>query len=156
MIGRYLTLEDCSKSQTAINKGIDNTPPQEVITNLNQLAINVYDPLTDHFGFKIPFSSCYRSPALNKAIGGAKNSDHCKGLAYDFDLDNSGFQITNSALFMWAIENLQYKQIIWEHGTSKNPAWVHISYEKGNNKREILVATKVNGKTVYSPYKKAL
>jgi hypothetical protein len=52
-----------------------------------------------------------------------------------------------------AILNLfDFDQLIWEFGDSKNPAWVHVSYKKKGNRKQVLVASKVNGKTVYTHY----
>jgi zinc D-Ala-D-Ala carboxypeptidase len=152
MIGRYLTLEECTKSDYAIRKQIDNTPPAEIISVMNQAAINIYDKLVDHFGHRIPISSFYRSPKVNKGIGGSATSSHCKGEAMDLDMDGSGLALTNQVLFMWIMQNLEFDQLISEYPTNGNPSWVHVGYRKGNNRKQVLVATKVNGKTIYSTY----
>jgi len=152
MIGQHLTLEECCKSETAIRKGIPNVPDNDVISVMNQTAINIYDKLYDHFGFRIPISSFFRSKAVNKAIGGAAKSGHVEGNSIDFDLDGSGLALTNQALFMHILQNMEFDQLILEYPVNGQPSWVHVSYRKGNNRKEVLVANKVNGKTVYSPF----
>jgi len=152
MIGQHLTIEQCCKSETAIRKGIDNTPSPDIVSVMNQTAIHIYDPLKEQFG-NIAFSSFYRSVKLNKAIGGSPTSSHCKGEAIDFDMDGIKGGITNSMLFYYVLNNLEFDQLIWEFGTDENPAWVHVGYRKGNNRKQVLKAVKENGKTVYKPFK---
>ncbi len=147
-VGRYLTLRECIKSETAIRKGIDNTPTEEHLINMHRLCNEVYDKLCDKMGSKLPFTSFYRSAKLNKAIGGSPSSAHSKGLAIDLDVDGSSLKITNADLFNATKHLLNYDQLIWEFGDDKQPAWVHIGL--GNTYRnQELKAIKVNGKTVY-------
>ena len=89
---------------------------------------------------------------MNKAIGGSKTSQHCKGEAIDIDMD--GTSITNAQIFNYIKDNLNFDQLIWEFGTASNPDWVHVSYNStGKQRKQILKALKVNGKTSYAPYK---
>jgi len=89
---------------------------------------------------------------LNKAVGGSASSQHCTGEAIDIDMD--GTSITNAQIFNFIKDNLNFDQMIWEFGTDKNPDWVHVSYEStGKQRKQILVAKRVGGKTTYVPYK---
>jgi hypothetical protein len=127
-------------------------PTPEHIENFKKLAENIFQPIRKHFGKPIHISSGYRSDALNKAIGGSKTSQHCKGEAIDIDMD--GTSITNAQVFNFIKDNLNFDQMIWEFGTDKNPDWVHVSYNStGKQRKQILKALKVNGKTSYAPYK---
>jgi len=113
---------------------------------LKQLAENIFEPIRNHFGLPIYISSGYRSQALNAFIpNSALNSQHSKGQAIDIDMD--GTNIKNSEIFMYA-KTLPFDQLIWEFGTKDNPDWVHISYST-LHRRQILYATKINGKTTY-------
>lgn len=150
-VGATLTLAECIKSETAIRKQIDNTPTQEHFEAMFLLATKVYDPLCKKLGAKLPFTSFYRSPKLNRAIGGSANSQHSKGQAMDIDVDSMA-NITNSVVFNAILNLFDFDQLIWEFGDSKNPAWVHVSYKKKGNRKQVLVASKVNGKTVYTHY----
>jgi hypothetical protein len=134
-ISKHLTLEELITSQTATRKGIDNTPSVQVISNLKLVAEKVFEPLREGLGKPIKISSGYRSPALNKIIGGAKNSQHTTGEA--LDLQGIG-GLKNSEIFNYIKNNLDYSQLIWEYGTDKEPAWVHVSYKKSGNQKQIL------------------
>jgi zinc D-Ala-D-Ala carboxypeptidase len=151
-LSKNLDLSEVIRSETAKRKGISNMPTPEHIENFKKLAENVFQPIRDHFGGPIRISSGYRSKALNTAIGGSLSSQHCQGEAIDIDMD--GTCITNVQIFNYIKDNLIFDQMIWEFGTDKNPDWVHVSYEStGKQRKQILKAIKVNGKTSYVPYK---
>lgn len=138
------TLEEMYKSTTAIRLGIDNTPSDIVIKNLLQLCKKVLQPLRDHMDESIRVSSGYRSPELNKKIGGSKSSQHCLGQAADISCGER-----TAELYHYIKNNLIFDQLIWEFGNDDNPDWVHVSYSTTRNRKECLRAYKVNGKTVY-------
>jgi zinc D-Ala-D-Ala carboxypeptidase len=135
-ISKHLTLAELITSQTATRKRIDNTPSPQVIANLKLIAEKVFEPLREGLGKPIRISSGYRSPALNKAVGSRnKNSQHITGEA--LDLQGLG-GLKNSEIFNYIKDNLDYSQLIWEYGTDKEPAWVHVSYKKSGNQKQIL------------------
>lgn len=150
-LSKHLSLKEVIKSNTATRKGIDNTPTDEHLHNLKVLAEKIFEPIRNHFGVPIGVSSGYRSISLNKAIGGSKTSQHSKGEALDLDADIYG-KITNKQIFDFIKDNLVFDELIWEFGDDNNPDWVHVSYTNDlrPNRKEILRAKKVNGKTVYS------
>jgi zinc D-Ala-D-Ala carboxypeptidase len=151
-LSKNLSLAEVTRSETAKRKGISNMPTPEHIENFKKLAENVFQPIRDHFGVPIRISSGYRSKELNTAIGGSLSSQHCQGEAIDIDMD--GTSITNAQIFHFIKDNLNFDQMIWEFGTDKNPDWVHVSYEStGKQRKQILVAKRVGGKTTYVPYK---
>jgi hypothetical protein len=151
-LSENLSLAEVIRSETAKRKGVSNMPTPEHIENFKKLAENIFQPIRKHFGKPIHISSGYRSDALNKAIGGSKTSQHCKGEAIDIDMD--GTSITNAQIFNYIKDNLNFDQLIWEFGTASNPDWVHVSYNStGKQRKQILKALKVNGKTSYAPYK---
>ena len=148
-----LSLAEVTRSETAKRKGISNMPTPEHIENFKKLAVNIFQPIREHFGKPILISSGYRSAELNKAIGGSLSSQHCSGEAIDIDMD--GTDITNAQIFNYIKDNLTFDQMIWEFGTDANPDWVHVSFASNRSQRkQILVAKKVNGKTTYTPYSK--
>jgi hypothetical protein len=148
-----LSLAEVTRSETAKRRGISNMPTAEHIENFKKLAINIFQPIREHFGKPILISSGYRSAELNKAIGGSLSSQHCSGEAIDIDMD--GTDITNKQIFDYIKDNLNFDQMIWEFGTDTNPDWVHVSFASNRSQRkQILVAKKVNGKTTYIPYSK--
>jgi zinc D-Ala-D-Ala carboxypeptidase len=139
---------DSIKSTTAIRYGIENIPSDTELTSMKELAMSCYEPIVKHFGYKIPFASFFRCKELNKRIGGADNSQHTKGEAIDLDAD--GTKITNNELYYWIKDNLIFDQVIKEYPDKNgNPSWIHVSFRKGANRNESLIAKKQNGKTVY-------
>jgi zinc D-Ala-D-Ala carboxypeptidase len=126
----------------------DNTPSMQVIENLQALVDNVLQPIRNKFG-QVTVTSGYRSPEVNKAIGGSATSDHCFGFAVDFEVAG----VDNKELARWVADNLKFKQLILEFYTKGVPdsGWVHVSYDKTNLTQKVMTATKVGGRTVYSP-----
>jgi hypothetical protein len=147
-----LSLAEVTRSETAKRRGISNMPTAEHIENFKKLAVNIFQPIREHFGKPILISSGYRSAELNKAIGGSLSSQHCSGEAIDIDMD--GTDITNKQIFDYIKDNLTFDQMIAEFPKQGNPDWVHVSFAANRSQRkQILVAKKVNGKTTYIPYK---
>jgi len=148
-ISEHLDLSELTRSESAKRVGISNMPTPEHIKNLKLLAEKVFEPIRNYFGKPIRISSGYRSKELNAKIGGANTSQHSSGEAIDIDMD--GTDITNKEIFNYIKDNLSFDQLIWEFGTDNNPDWVHVSYEStGKQRKQILKATKQNGKTYYS------
>ncbi|WP_370104504.1 D-Ala-D-Ala carboxypeptidase family metallohydrolase [Winogradskyella sp.] len=148
-----MSLTEVTNSNTAKRKGISNQPTEEHLVALKTLAENIFQPIRDHFGSPIWVSSGYRSAALNKAIGGAKKSQHCKGEALDLDMDGKGSP-TNAEIFYYIKDNLPFDQLIWEFGSDKSPDWVHVSYSVSEKQRGQILKAKRNsaGKTYYETY----
>lgn len=131
-MGKYFTIEELCKSDTAKSRGINNIPNQEEINNLEALISNVLDPLREVFGKPIKVNSGYRCEALNKAVGGSKTSHHLKGMAADL---TGGSKMWNKQIFELAQKlNLPHCQLIDE----KKYSWIHISYDPNNIKRQVL------------------
>jgi hypothetical protein len=153
-LSENLTLAEVIKSSTAKRLGIDNTPTEEHLNNLKLVAKNIFQPLREHFKKPINVSSGYRSKALNDATpGSSPTSQHCSGEALDLDQDGMTTGITNKMIFEYIKNNLNFDQLIWEFGTDSNPDWVHVSYESsGRQRKQILKAVRVNGKTTYKPF----
>jgi len=149
-LSKNLTLAECTKSTTASRKGINNQPDEWATENLRQLAINVFQPCRDHFECPIFVSSGYRSPQVNRAIGGSMRSQHMEGRALDLDCDVFG-GVSNAELFNYIRKNLEFDQLIWEFGTNDNPDWVHVSYVYGgvNRKRCLKACKDDQNKTYY-------
>lgn len=137
MISKHISEAEAFKSQTAVRKGIDNTTTDEFILANMRYVAELFEQIRAHFGIPIGISSFYRSPALNKAVGGAKTSQHTRGEAIDIDADIFG-GVTNKQIFDFA-KTLDFDKLIWEFGDSNNPAWVHISRKRvGKNRKQIL------------------
>lgn len=143
------SVHEMTKSEAAIRLGIDNTPSGAIIDNLRVLCEQVLQPIRDHYGKGVKVNSAYRSPEVNKAVGGSPISDHCKGQAADIEIPG----VPNAELAQWIEANLPYTQLILEFYTQGIPdsGWVHVSYDANNLKKQSLTAVKREGKTVYLP-----
>ena len=146
---KYFTIDELSASTEARRMGIDNTPTPEAAANLTALVDAVLDPLREKYGHPIMVSSGYRCQRLNKAVGGAVNSQHTTGEAVDIYVSRAREM---AELFSLIYYLLPYDQLIWERGTDEAPAWIHVSYREGSNRRECL---RYDGKKYY-PYKPTL
>ena len=148
MISKYISYKEGVYSITAIRRGIDNTPNDEQLTNMELVADEVFEPLRAYVGGPIKINSFFRSPKLNTAIGGSSKSQHCKGQAMDID-DTFG-RMSNAEMYHFIKEHLDFDQMIWEFGDDDNPDWVHISYvSPEENRNRCLKAYREDGKTKY-------
>ena len=148
MISEHISYREGVYSITATRLGIDNTPNDEQLANMELVAEEVFEPLRAWVGGPIKINSFFRSPKLNKAIGGSSKSQHCKGQAIDID-DTFG-RATNAEMYHFIKEYLKFDQMIWEFGDDDNPDWVHVSYvSESKNRNRCLKAYKENGKTKY-------
>lgn len=135
MNAKYFTLKEMTESQTARRRGITEqfNPPPEVIANLELLCKHILDPLREECG-AIIVNSGYRHPRTNRAVGGARNSQHLTGQAADIEsLNHSNRFIFHKIQSM----KLPFDQLIWEFGTKNEPAWVHVSYSP-RHRRQVL------------------
>jgi hypothetical protein len=147
VISQHLVLAELIRSESAKRNGINNIPTPEHIENLKALAENIFEPIRTEFRVPIYISSAYRSAALNKLIGGVKNSQHNFGEAIDIDMDGHTHSVTNKDIFDFIIAKLPFDQVINEF----NYSWIHVSYKKnGPQRRQVLKAVKNNsGGTIY-------
>ena len=129
---KYFTIAELCKSETADAHSIDNRCNADHIVNLTNMVDNVLDPLRAAWGKPIRVNSGYRSPELNKKVGGAATSQHLKGEAADITAGSKG---ENKKLFELVQSlNLPYDQLLNESDYS----WVHISHRHGNNRKQVL------------------
>ena len=148
LLSPHFALSEFTKSDTAIRLGIKNSAPQEHIDNMKELCRHVLEPVRDHYRTSIHLTSGYRSKELNAKVGGSKTSQHSSGQAADFEVAGT----PNIDVVKWIRDNLDYDQIILEfYDPSKGPnsGWVHVSYNAKHNRKEVLTAQVVAGKTVY-------
>jgi hypothetical protein len=143
----HFALAEFTRSESAKRHGVPNEPTPEHLKNLIVLCEKVLEPIRIKFG-PINISSGYRSKTLNHYIGGSLNSQHCEAKACDIDMDGMG-GATNKEIFEYIKNELEFDQLINEF----NYAWVHVSYNLGKNRRQVLDALKVNNKTVYANHK---
>jgi hypothetical protein len=145
-LSSHFTLGELMRSETAERKGIDNSPPDQLIIKLKRLCVEVLEPIRVHYGKPFRPNSGYRSPELNAEIGGSSTSQHCKGEAVDIEISG----VSNYELAVWVKDNLNFDQVILECYRQGEPSsgWVHISLVGENDKNRTMALT--YNKKVYS------
>ena len=137
----HFTLAECTQSQIARIKGIDNTPDEFAIENMRRVCCRILEPVREHYGTPIRPSSMFRSPELNKVLKGSRSSQHMYGNAVDFKLPS----IANYDLAVWIRDNLIFDQLILEAPTADpHHGWIHCSIIKGQNRLQSL--TMIDGR----------
>lgn len=126
----YFTIAELSASDTARKYGIDNTPTDEARHYMQQLIDNVLNPARRKLGKAIYVSSGYRSPELNRKVGGVSNSQHLTGMAADITAKDM------NKLFSILVSLGNFDQLIWEH--PKSSKWIHVSYNPAGGRAQIL------------------
>ena len=140
-LSEHFELAEFLVSETAARRGIANEPTPEVIENLRRLCQLVLEPLRVKLARPVVITSGYRSPALNRAIGGSPTSHHMQGRAADLIVPG----ITPLAVCQAASQlKLPCVQIIHEFGR-----WTHLSVAISNERTQLLTAKLKQGKTVY-------
>ena len=148
---KHISWKEATGSATAKKLEIDNTPNDEQLNNMQDLAEDLFEPLRERVGEPILINSFFRCEELNKAISGsATTSQHIKGCAIDLDAT----KISNCELFYIIKNEFEFDKLIWELGDDNNPAWIHVSYVKGNNRGLVYQAKRKPGKgyTTYHPF----
>lgn len=147
----HFTLAEMTVSPTAKRLGLSNQPTAEHIENMRYCCEKILEPVRAHFGKPVKINSSYRSPLVNKAVGGSKTSQHVNGQAIDFEI----MGVDNKVVADWIGDNLEFDQVILEFYTAgdKNSGWVHASIKKGGgNRMQRLIASKSKaGGTKYTP-----
>ena len=141
-ISKHISYKEAVGSNYAKQKGISNKPNEEQVENMKLLAEEVFEPLREWVDAPIKVNSMFRSLELNTALKGSKTSSHMKGEAMDITRMACGKENCKSNLdmFHWIKDNLDFDQLIWEFG--KEPKWLHVSYNKDNNRKQVLVTKK--------------
>tara|TARA_Y100001938_G_scaffold93060_1_gene127550 strand:- start:897 stop:1358 length:462 start_codon:yes stop_codon:yes gene_type:complete len=147
-ISKHISWHEATYSRTGERKNLDNTPNEEQLKCMREVAENLFEPLREWVGGPIKINSFFRGEPVNTAIGGSKRSQHMKGQAIDID-DTFKYK-TNAEMYRYIKDNLDFDQMIWEFGDDKNPNWLHISWVSHRpNRKKLTIAKKVNGKTKY-------
>lgn len=133
---KYFTIEELCQSETAERLKIDNTPSEEIISNLTYFVNRILDPLREAWGSAILVNSGFRCELLNKAIGGSKTSAHKTGWAVDIRPKNGKMEEFKKFIIDF-FNGRMWDQIILE--TDGNIVWIHIGLfnNSGKQRRQI-------------------
>ena len=146
----YLTpnfsLDELTKSESAARFGIQNIPSPQVKQNMKAVAQQM-EKVRLFLNAPIVVNSMYRSPELNRKIGGSVTSSHVEGWAIDFISPRFGSpeKIARFLVAKFKEAGIKFDQIIME-GT-----WVHLSFAP-KLRGQVLQATFKNGKASYSAF----
>lgn len=142
-LSSHFTLEELTRSQTALRTGIDNTPTPTQIGQLQRLCETLLEPVRDLLGVPLHIDSGFRCPTLNAAVGGASNSAHLDGRAADIVPETLTLPNAFDAI---RASDLPFDQLIIECN-----AWIHIAVAAdGNPRRECLTASGGPGHWTYT------
>lgn len=140
-VTKHFSWAEVTRSQTANRLGIRNQPSQEAAERIEGLCQWVLEPVRSHFGRPVRLNSCYRGPALNKAVGGSPTSNHVIGCAADLEISS----VSNGDIAEWIRDSgLEFDELILEAYTPGNPSsgWVHVAFRPGmQNRYKVLTWT---------------
>ena len=142
-LSEHFELAEFLVSETAARRGIGNEPTPEVIENLRRLCQLVLQPLRIKLGRPVVITSGYRSPVLNRAVGGSPTSHHMQGRAADLIVPGMTPLVVCRAAHQL---RLPCVQIIHEFGR-----WAHLAVALPDERTQLLTAKLVQGKTRYEP-----
>ena len=144
-LSKNFSRAEIEHSNTAKRLGISNEMSEKHLENMQRLIDNLIQPMRDAIG-PIRISSGYRSPKLNKAIGGSSRSQHSKAEALDLQYWSEG-KMNNKVIYDWVLDSgIEFDQMINEFDFS----WIHISLKKNSNRGQVLEAYKNDsGNTAY-------
>ena len=151
LLSRSFSLHELTRSEAAARLGHDQTPPEAAIENLRALCVNVLQPLRDALGRPLRINSGFRSPAANRAIGGAPSSQHLTGEAADMEC--AGVDTRRLAQTVLDL-GLPFDQLILEFHLVEEPrsGWVHVSHRRiGTQRGDVMRAVRLPGGVSYLP-----
>lgn len=142
----HFTLEELTLSDTALRTGIKNIPSPNIIGNMKVLAEGL-EQVRSLLNAPIFITSGFRSPTLNRFIGGTSTSAHCLGYAADFKCPAFG----NPVEVVRAIKasGIKYDQLICEGDVN---GWTHISFDPQMRQQTLSALFDNKGKAQYRPF----
>lgn len=128
-LSAHFSLSEFTRSDKARELGINNQPGILQINHLSKLCEHVLEPLRAHFGKPVMINSGYRSPALNKAVGGSATSQHVNGEAADIHIPS----VSMAEIWGYIRDNLDFYELIAEKISRRDGSagWIHVSYRAG-------------------------
>ena len=130
-ISRDFTWEEMTYSRVAVENGLRNVPPAEAEIAMKHLVKRLLQPLRIAYAGPIAITSGYRSPEVNRLVGGVPSSQHVKGEAADCYVPDPGV-LLNVLRFC----KLPFDQAI----LYKRKKFLHLSLRaSGKNRYQIII-----------------
>lgn len=131
-LSEHFTVAEFTGSRTAVERGIDNDLPLDLLANARATAAmleRIRSYLSDLKGSTVPIliQSGYRSEALNRAVGGSPRSDHMQALAADIRAPAFGRPIDIARALEDVTDEMGIGQLISEFPDGNG--WVHVSIQ---------------------------
>ena len=132
-LSEHFTLGELCKTKT----GIENVPNKVQVENLKRLC-----QWLEHLRIKrnepIFINSGYRSPLVNKAVGGATNSNHLTGCAVDIHVTRMEQLIRYAAILLDISDERQedFDELLLER-SPKGTYWLHFAVRPSGNRRRV-------------------
>ncbi len=120
----HFSLAELTRSNTATRLKLENTPTPDALERL-QATAEMLERIREHLGYPLTVTSGYRSPEVNKAVGGVTSSDHAQGMAADFVCPGFGSPFEVCKALAPHVSVLDIRQLIYERVGGKT--WVHVS-----------------------------
>ena len=131
----HFTLGELTKSGS--HPEVYNIPSHEAIANLTNLS-KWLEVLRERAGTPIIINSGYRSPQLNRKIGGAANSNHLTGCAVDIRTSGVEQAICYAAILIKYSKdsNQDFDELLIEKNRY-GAVWVHFAVRPKDNRRKV-------------------
>lgn len=129
---KYFSINELCRSNIASRYSIDNTPSEEIKSNLKILIEKLLDPIRELWKGPLIVSSGYRCPKLNKLVKGSSTSNHLKGYAADLYPKNNTLDERKKLFNMIKYSGLEFDELLYESGC------IHVAYRLNNNRKKIL------------------
>ena len=135
-LSEHFTLGELTKSGS--HPEVYNIPSHEAIANLTNLS-KWLEVLRERAGTPIIINSGYRSPQLNRKIGGAANSNHLTGCAVDIRTSGMEQAICYAAILINYAKESQhdFDELLIEKNRY-GAVWVHFAVRPSNNRRKVM------------------
>ena len=133
-LSEHFSLRELTKTNT----GIDNVPNEEQVNNLKRVC-QWLERLRSKRNEPIVINSGYRSPQVNKAVGGAANSNHLTGCAVDIRVAGME-QLLRYAVILLDIADEgreDFDELLMERN-AKGTYWLHFAVRPEGNRRKIV------------------
>ena len=134
-LSEHFTLGEMTKSNS--HPEVYNIASHEAIANLKRVC-GWLEVLRERYNAPIIINSGYRSPQLNKKIGGVPTSNHLTGCAADIRVENMEQLIRYAAILLdYADESKQEFDELLIERNRYGAIWLHFAVRPRDNRHKV-------------------